>query len=180
MSKPNIFERGDGAVQLDAATIAKRVAELGAQITADYAGLDLHMVCVLNGAFVFMADLVRAIDLPLTVDFLSVSSYGSRTESSGEVRLLKDLEQSLKGRHVIIVEDIIDTGLTMQYLVGYMQGRSPASVKVATLLAKPSRRMVEVPIDYVGFTIEDAFVYGYGLDVGHRLRNLPYVTSQKG
>lgn len=180
MLRSNIFKPGDGAVQLDADTIAARVAELGEQITKDYAGSDLHMICVLNGAFVFMADLVRAIDLPLSVDFLSVSSYGSRTESSGEVRLLKDLEQSLKGRHVIIVEDIIDTGLTMQYLIGYMQGRNPASVKVATLLSKPSRRLVEVPIDYVGFTIEDAFVYGYGLDVDHRLRNLPYVTSQKG
>jgi len=166
-------------VQLDADAIARRVAELGEQISRDYQGLDLHLICVLNGAFVFMADLVRAINLPLTVDFLSVTSYGSRTESSGEVRLLKDLEQSLKGRHVIIVEDIIDTGLTMQYLVGYMQGRNPASVKVATLLAKPSRRMVDVPIDYVGFTIEDAFVYGYGLDVSHKLRNLPFVTSQK-
>ncbi len=166
-------------MQLDADAIARRVAELGEQISRDYQGLDLHLICVLNGAFVFMADLVRAINLPLTVDFLSVTSYGSRTESSGEVRLLKDLEQSLKGRHVIIVEDIIDTGLTMQYLVGYMQGRNPASVKVATLLAKPSRRMVDVPIDYVGFTIEDAFVYGYGLDVSHKLRNLPFVTSQK-
>ncbi|MFA5550716.1 MAG: hypoxanthine phosphoribosyltransferase [Trueperaceae bacterium] len=179
MSGSNVFVAGDGAVQLDADAIARRVAELGEQISRDYQGLDLHLICVLNGAFVFMADLVRAINLPLTVDFLSVTSYGSRTESSGEVRLLKDLEQSLKGRHVIIVEDIIDTGLTMQYLVGYMQGRNPASVKVATLLAKPSRRMVDVPIDYVGFTIEDAFVYGYGLDVSHKLRNLPFVTSQK-
>lgn len=179
MSQQNTFVPGDGAVQLDAATIASRVAELGAQITRDYAGNDLHLICVLNGAFVFMADLVRAINLPLTVDFLSVTSYGSRTESSGEVRLLKDLEQSLKGRHVIIVEDIIDTGLTMEYLVSYMQGRHPASVKVATLLSKPSRRLVDVPVDYVGFTIDDAFVYGYGLDVGHRLRNLPFVTSQK-
>ena len=179
MSESNVFVAGDGAVQLGTDAIARRVAELGEQITRDYEGLDLHLICVLNGAFVFMADLVRAINLPLTVDFLSVTSYGSRTESSGEVRLLKDLEQSLKGRHVIIVEDIIDTGLTMQYLVGYMNGRNPASVKVATLLAKPSRRMVDVPIDYVGFTIDDAFVYGYGLDVSHKLRNLPFVTSQK-
>lgn len=179
MSQNNVFEHGDGAVQLDTETIARRVVELGEEITRDYAGLDLHVICVLNGAFVFMADLVRAINLPLTVDFLSVSSYGSRTESSGEVRLLKDLEQSLKNRHVIIVEDIIDTGLTMQYLLGYLQGRKPASVKVATLLSKPSRRLVDVPVDYVGFTIDDAFVYGYGLDVDHRLRNLPFVTSQK-
>ena len=180
MSDTNIFRPGDGAVQLDAEAIQRRVAELGAEIARDHQHGDLHLVCVLNGAFVFMADLVRAIDLPLSVDFLSVSSYGSRTESSGEVRLVKDLEQSLKGRHVVIVEDIIDTGLTMQYLINYMQGRKPASVKVATLLSKPSRRLVDVPIDYVGFTIDDAFVYGYGLDVDHRLRNLPFVTSQKG
>ncbi len=174
----SIFREGSGTVHIDQATIAARVAELGEQITADYPDGDLHLICVLNGAFIFMADLVRAIDRPLTLDFLSVSSYGSRTESSGEVRLVKDLEQSLKGRHVVLVEDIVDTGLTMQYLLSYLRGRSPASVKVATLLSKPSRRKVEVPIDYVGFVIEDAFVYGFGLDVNHRLRNLPFVTSQ--
>lgn len=175
----NIFEQGNGAVQIDAEAIAGRVAELGAQITKDYAGTQLHLICVLNGAFVFMADLVRSIDLPLTVDFLSVTSYGTGTESTGEVRLLKDLEQELKGRHVIIVEDIIDTGLTMQYLVSYLKGRNPASVKVATLLSKPSRRLVDVQIDYEGFTIDDAFVYGYGLDIANKYRNLPFVTSQK-
>ena len=127
-----------------------------------------------------MADLVRAIDRPLTVDFLSVSSYGSRTETSGEVRLVKDLDQSLKGRHVILVEDIVDTGLTMRYLLSYLQGRGPLSVKVAALLSKPSRRQVEVPIHYLGFEIADAFVYGYGLDVDHQYRNLPFVTSQRG
>lgn len=179
MSRTNVFHAGDGSVHIDADAIKRRVAELGAQIRRDHEGKDLHLICVLNGAFIFMADLVRAIDLPLTVDFLSVSSYGSGTQSSGEVRLLKDLEQSLSGRHVVIVEDIIDTGLTMQYLIGYMQGRKPASVKVASLLVKPSRRRVDVPVDYVGFTIDDAFVYGYGLDVDHRLRNLPFVTSQK-
>lgn len=175
----NIFEQGNGAVQIDAEAIARRVAELGTQITRDYAGTQLHLICVLNGAFVFMADLVRSIDLPLTVDFLSVTSYGTGTESTGEVRLLKDLEQELKGRHVIIVEDIIDTGLTMQYLVSYLKGRNPASVKVATLLSKPSRRLVDVQIDYEGFTIDDAFVYGYGLDIANKYRNLPFVTSQK-
>lgn len=180
MSRTIVFHAGDGPVQIDAEAIRLRVEELGAQIRRDHEGTDLHLICVLNGAFIFMADLVRAIDLPLTVDFLSVSSYGSGTQSSGEVRLLKDLEQSLSGRHVVIVEDIIDTGLTMQYLIGYMQGRKPASVKVASLLVKPSRRLVDVPVDYVGFTIDDAFVYGYGLDVDHRLRNLPFVTSQKG
>ena len=160
--------------------IQKRVRELGAELARDYVGLEPTLVCILKGAVMFYADLCRAIPIQVNMDFMAVSSYGNRTKSSGEVEIRKDLSRPIDGRHVIIVEDIIDTGLTMQYLVGYMQGRSPASVKVATLLAKPSRRMVEVPIDYVGFTIEDAFVYGYGLDVGHRLRNLPYVTSQKG
>ena len=174
----SIFRAGDGAVHIDERAIKQRVAELGARIAADHPAGDLHLICVLNGAFIFMADLVRAIDRPLTVDFLSVSSYGSRTESSGEVRLVKDLDQSLRDRHVVLVEDIVDTGLTMQYLLSYLKGRAPRSVKVATLLSKPSRRKVEVPIDYVGFVIEDAYVYGYGLDVDHRLRNLPFVTSQ--
>lgn len=174
----SIFRPGTGAVHIGEADIARRVAELGRQIADDHPSDGLHLICVLNGAFIFMADLVRAIDRPLTIDFLSVSSYGSRTESSGEVRLVKDLEQSLQGRHVVLVEDIVDTGLTIQYLLSYLKGRAPASVKVATLLSKPSRRRVDVPIDYVGFTIDDAFVYGYGLDVNHRLRNLPFVTSQ--
>ncbi len=178
MSQTSIFRAGDGPVQIQREQIEQRVAQLGADIRRDYAGRELHLICVLNGAFVFMADLMRAIDLPLTVDFLSVSSYGSRTESSGEVKLVKDLDQSLKGRDVLLVEDIVDTGLTMQYLLGYLRGRSPNSVRVVTLLSKPSRRLVEVPLDYVGFEIEDAFVYGYGLDVAHRYRNMPYVTSQ--
>lgn len=178
MSDETIFRAGDGPVQITREQVATRVAELGASIREDYRGRELHLICVLNGAFVFMADLMRGIDLPLTVDFLSVSSYGSRTESSGEVKLVKDLDQSLKGRDVLLVEDIVDTGLTMQYLFGYLQGRGPASVKVATLLSKPSRRLVEVQLDYVGFEIEDAFVYGYGLDVAHRYRNMPFVTSQ--
>ena len=173
-----MFEYGKGSVQISQAEIAERVGELGAKITEDYRGKPLHLICVLNGAFIFMADLVRAIDAPLTMDFLSVSSYGSRTETSGEVRLIKDLEQSLKNKHVLLVEDIVDTGLTMQYLLNYLTGRGPLSVKVATLLSKPSRRMVEVPVDYLGFEIDDAFVYGYGLDVSHVYRNLPFVTSQ--
>lgn len=176
----SIFKLGQGLVQISQAQITERVAELGRQIRDDYAATTPHLICVLNGAFVFMADLVRAIDRPLTVDFLSVSSYGSRTETSGEVRLVKDLDQSLKGRHVILVEDIVDTGLTMRYLLNYLQGRGPASVKVAALLSKPSRRQVEVPLHYLGFEIGDAFVYGYGLDVDHQYRNLPFVTSQRG
>jgi hypoxanthine phosphoribosyltransferase len=175
-----LFKPGEGQVQLSAEQIAARVAELGRTITQDYAGEPLHLICVLNGAFIFMADLVRAIDLPLTMDFISVSSYGSRTETSGEVKLVKDLDQSLKNKHVILVEDIVDTGLTMTYLFNYLKGRGPLSVRVASLLSKPSRRQVEVTIDYLGFEIEDAFVYGYGLDVAHVYRNIPFVTSQEG
>ncbi len=174
----NFFVSGNGSVQIDAATIAARVRELGKQIRADYLDKDLHIICVLNGAFVFMADLVRAIELPLSTDFISVSSYGSRTETSGEVRLVKDLDQSLKHKHVLIVEDIVDTGLTMRYLYNYVQGREPLSVRIVSLLSKPARRQIEVDIDYLGFEIEDAFVYGYGLDVDHRYRNLPFITSK--
>ncbi|MDF1524329.1 MAG: hypoxanthine phosphoribosyltransferase [Trueperaceae bacterium] len=174
---PSVFRTGPGPVQIDAERLAARVAELGRAIARDHADGPLHLICVLNGAFLFMADLVRAIDLPLTVDFISVASYGSRTESSGEVRLVKDLDQSLKGKHVVLVEDIVDTGLTMRYLLGYLEGRGPRSVKVAALLSKPSRRVVEVPVHYLGFEIDDAFVYGYGLDVDHHYRNLPFVTS---
>ncbi len=174
-----IFKQGSGSVQLSEAQVKARVQVLGQEITAAYGGEPLHLICVLNGAFLFMADLVRAVDLPLTLDFMAVSSYGSRTASSGEVRLTKDLDQSLKNKHVILVEDIVDTGLTMKYLLGYLQGRGPLSVKVATLLSKPSRRQVEVPLDFIGFEIDDAFVYGYGLDVAHQYRNLPFVTSQE-
>ncbi len=169
----------DGPVQISQDEIEARVKALGKDITKDYQGKKLHLVCVLNGAFIFMADLVRAIDLPLSLDFLSVSSYGSRTQTSGEVRLTKDLASSLKDKHVILVEDIVDTGLTMQYLLNYIKGREPLSVKVASLLSKPSRRQVTVPIDYLGFEIEDAFVYGYGLDVAHLYRNLPDITSRR-
>ncbi|CAN5825297.1 hypoxanthine phosphoribosyltransferase [soil metagenome] len=171
------FTPGPGPVQLDREMIAGRVADIGREIARDYGDDPLHLICVLNGAFVFMADLVRAIDRPVTMDFLSVSSYGSRTESSGEVRLVKDLDQSLKGKHVLLVEDIVDTGLTMQYLLGYLAGRGPTSVRVVALLSKPTRRLVEVPVHYLGFEIEDAYVYGYGLDIAHRYRNMPFVTS---
>src|SRR5690606_33863413 len=176
MQRHRIFKPGVGPVQLSQEAIAQRVVELGEEIRADHEGLDLHLICVLNGAFVFMADLVRAIDMHLSVDFLAVSSYGSDTKTSGEVKLVKDLDLSLAGKHVILVEDIVDTGLTMKYLLGYLEGRHPASVKVASLLSKPSRRQVEVPVDYLGFTIDDAFVYGYGLDVDHHYRNMPFVT----
>ncbi len=174
----SIFKDGGGLVNLSEAEISGRVAELGAEIRADYEGKELHLICVLNGAFIFMADLVRAIDLPLTMDFLSVSSYGEGTESSGQVKLVKDLDHSLEGKHVMLVEDIVDTGLTMRYLLGYLEGRGPESVRVASLLSKPSRRRVEVAVHYLGFEIDDAYIYGYGLDVAHRYRNIPFVTSQ--
>lgn len=133
---------------------------------------------MLNGAFIFMADLVRAIDMLVTMDFLAVSSYGNAQKTSGEVELLKDLRIPIAGRQVIIVEDIVDTGITINYLLRMLEARQPASLKIAALLSKPSRRKIEVPIHYLGFEIEDAFVYGYGLDRGQFDRNLPFITSQ--
>ena len=175
----SFFKEGNGLVQLSQSMIEERIAELGKAITEDYKGSNLHLVSVLNGAFIFTADLVRQIDTPLTIDFIGISSYGSRTESSGEVRLTKDLASSVKKQDVLIIEDIVDTGLTMQYLLNYFKMREPASVKVASLLSKPSRRKVDVNIDYVGFEIDDAFVYGYGLDVDHIYRNLPFITRKE-
>jgi hypoxanthine phosphoribosyltransferase len=162
-------------VLLSNEAIAKRVKEMGAQIRADYEGRELSVVGVLKGSFIFMADLVRAIDCPLHCDFLGLSSYGSATESSGVVAITKDLGESIEGRDVLVIEDIIDTGLTMTYLLENLRTRRPASVKIATLLSKPARRKVEVAIDYLGFTIEDRFVVGYGLDYAGFYRNLPYI-----
>lgn len=176
----SIFQVGDGPVQISEAQIAGRIRELGAQIRSDYAGQQPHLVCVLNGAFIFMADLVRSIDLPLSIDFLAVSSYSNATQSSGEVELLKDLRYPISGRPVIVVEDIVDTGITLNYLLRMLEARLPASLKVAALLSKPSRRKLEVPIHYLGFEIEDAFVYGYGLDRSQFDRNLPFISSQTG
>lgn len=174
----SVFQPGKGKVQLSEAQIAARIRELGEQIKHDYAGQEPHLVCVLNGAFIFMADLVRAIDMPITMDFLAVSSYGNAQKSSGEVELLKDLRIPIAGRQVIIVEDIVDTGITINYLLRMLEARQPGSLKIAALLSKPSRRKIEVPIHYLGFEIEDAFVYGYGLDRGQFDRNLPFITSQ--
>jgi hypoxanthine phosphoribosyltransferase len=151
--------------------IQARVQEMGRQITADYAGHDLHVVGVLKGACTFMTDLCRNIDLPLTLDYIAVSSYGAATKSSGEVRLVKDLGQGLEGRDMLVVEDIVDTGLTLNYLMNVLKARGPRSLKVASLLSKPSRRLVEIPVDYVGFTIDDLFVVGYGLDYNEKYRN---------
>lgn len=152
--------------------IQARVRALGAQIASDYAGREPHLICVLKGACSFITDLSRNIDLPLTLDYMAVSSYGASTKSSGEVRLLKDLDQGLEGRDVLVVEDIVDTGLTLNYLMNVLRARGPATLKIVSLLSKPSRRLVAIPVDYIGFSIEDKFVVGYGLDYNERYRNL--------
>lgn len=155
--------------------IQARVAQLGAQLDAEYTGLEPVLISVLKGSIVFLADLVRSMELPLSIDIMEVSSYGAATETSGQVRILKDLSNPIEGRHVLVVEDIIDTGLTLNYLLRYLREKRPASLRICCLLDKPARRLTEIPIDYVGFTIPDRFVVGYGLDYGERYRNLPYV-----
>jgi len=167
VSKPDVL--------IDAATIAQRVRELGTAIEHDYADKDLVLVSVLTGAFVFTADLARAVNLPLSVDFLGVSSYSDSKRSSGVVRITHDLSRTIEDKDVLLVEDIVDTGLTLQFILDTFQARSPRSVKLAALLHKPARTQVHVPIDYLGFTIDDVFVVGYGLDHAQRHRNLPYV-----
>lgn len=164
-------------VLLDGPAIQARITALAREIEADYpVAEEIHMVCVLKGGFVFMADLVRSMSTRVTMDFIAVSSYGSGTKSSGEVRFQKDLDTSLENRHVIIVEDIVDTGLTLKYLQEILRSRAPKSLKTACLLSKPSRRKVEVPVEYIGFTIEDKFVVGYGLDYAEKYRNLPHIA----
>ena len=156
-------------------TLADRITELGAQIGADYAGKSLVLLCVLKGSFVFAADLARAIDLPLRVEFLGVRSYGDDTRSSGVVQITLDLTRPIAGENVVIVEDIVDTGLTLSYLKEQLLARNPASVRVCALLHKQSRSVRPVEIDYLGFTVDDVFVVGYGLDHAEKYRNLPYV-----
>jgi hypoxanthine phosphoribosyltransferase len=155
--------------------IQARVAELGAQLATDYAGRDPVLVSVLKGSIVFLADLVRKMEIPLSIDLMEVSSYGASTESSGQVRILKDLSMAIDGRDVIVVEDIIDTGLTLNYLLRYLHDKGPASIRICCLLDKPARRLADIAIDYRGFTIPDRFVIGYGLDYDERYRNLPYI-----
>jgi hypoxanthine phosphoribosyltransferase len=155
--------------------IADRVSELGAAIARDYAGMDLVLVCVLKGGFVFAADLARAIDLPLRIEFLGVQSYGDGTLSTGEARITLDSAHALAGKHVLLVEDIVDTGLTFSFLLDHLRARGLASLKVCSLLHKPAREKIPVKIDYLGFTIEDVFVVGYGLDHAGLHRNLPYI-----
>ncbi len=173
------FYNPDLEVLIDEATLKRRIAELGAEITRDYAGTTPHLVCVLKGAVVFLAELIRHIDLPITLDFIAVSSYGNATRTSGEVRIVKDLDESLAGRDVLLVEDILDTGLTLSYLMNNFRSRGVKSLRIVTLLNKPSRRLVEVPIAYKGFDIPDAFVVGFGLDYAQRYRNLPFIAVLK-
>ncbi len=164
-------------VLLDSSRILERVRALADEIEAAYPpDEEIHLVGVLKGGFVFMADLIRAMSARVTLDFIAVSSYQHSTRSSGEVRLIKDVETRLEGRHVIIVEDIVDTGLTLTYLQDILRARAPKSLRTACLLSKPSRRVVDVTVEYIGFTIEDEFVVGYGLDYGEKYRNLPYIA----
>ena len=157
--------------------IQRRVSEMGGEIIRDYPeDAQIHLVCVLKGGFMFLSDLVRALPARVTLDFIALSSYGKDTKSSGEVRLIKDVDYALEGRHVVIIEDIVDTGLTLHYLQDILRARSPKTLRTACLLSKPSRRQVDVPVEYIGFTIEDRFVVGYGLDYGERYRELPYLA----
>jgi hypoxanthine phosphoribosyltransferase len=166
-----------GETLIESDRLHSRVAELGAEISADYAERDLVMVGVLKGALIFMADLMRELTVPCEIDLMAVSSYGSATDSSGVVRILKDLDTSINGRDVLIVEDIVDSGLTLQYLLRNLKARDPASIEVCALLTKPERRRVDTPIRYVGFEIPDRFAIGYGLDHAQRHRNLDYVAA---
>jgi hypoxanthine phosphoribosyltransferase len=162
-------------VLISAEQLEQRVAELGAQITEEYAGKRLLLLGVLKGAVIFLVDLARQIQLSLEIDFMAISSYGASTQSSGIVRILKDLEDSVEGQHILVVEDIVDSGLTLDYLLRSLAARGPASIKVCGLLLKDRPRELSVPIDYVGFTIPDRFVVGYGLDFAEKYRNLPYI-----
>ena len=164
-------------VLIDAERIQARISELAREIEAAYPGEEeIHLVGVLKGGFVFMADLIRAMSARVTLDFIAVSSYQQGTRSTGEVRLMKDVDARLEGRHVIIVEDIVDTGLTLTYLQDILRARAPKSLRTACLLSKPSRRLVDVKVEYIGFTIEDKFVVGYGLDYAEKYRNLPCIA----
>lgn len=163
-------------VLLDEETVEKRIREIAAEISKEYEGRELHMICVLKGGVFFMCELAKRITVPVTLDFMSVSSYGDDTESSGVVRIVKDLDQSLENKDVLVVEDIIDSGRTLSYLLDVLKRRNPSSLKLCTLLDKPDRRVVEgVNVDYCCFDIPDEFVVGYGLDYAQKYRNLPYI-----
>jgi hypoxanthine phosphoribosyltransferase len=166
-----------GEILVQADELQQRVRELGKEISEDYEGKELLLVGVLKGAVFFLSDLMRHISGPVEVDFMAVASYGSSTDSSGVVRILKDLDAPLEGRHVLIVEDIVDSGLTLQYLLRNLEARKPASLEVCALLTKPDRRKIDLPTRYIGFEIPDRFAIGYGLDYAERYRNLPYVAA---
>jgi hypoxanthine phosphoribosyltransferase len=169
-----------GQILVDADTLQRRVAELGQAISADYQGKDLVLICVLKGGVAFLTDLMRQITIPHEIDFMAISSYGvGQRESTGVVRILMDLGTSIEGRDVLVIEDIVDSGRTMDYLLRSLWARQPASLRVCALLSKPSRRVIDVPLDYVGFDIPDDFVLGYGLDLDEKYRNLPYVGVVK-
>jgi hypoxanthine phosphoribosyltransferase len=170
------LERAVGEILIDEDALSSRVAELGAEVSSDYEGRDLLLIGVLKGAVFFMADLMRHIQVPCEVDFMAISSYGDSTDSSGIVRILKDLDINIEGRDVLVVEDIIDSGLTLSYLMRNLESREPATLEVCALMTKPDRREIDVPVRYIGFEIPNRFVVGYGLDFGERYRNLPYVA----
>jgi hypoxanthine phosphoribosyltransferase len=169
------LDRAVGEILIDADALRARIGELGEDISSYYAGQDLLLIGVLKGAVFFMADLMRHLSVPCEVDFMAISSYGAQTDSSGVVRILKDLDINIEGRNVLVVEDIIDSGLTLSYLMRNLESREPASLEVCALLTKPARREIEVPVRWIGFEIPNRFVIGYGLDFAERYRNLPYV-----
>ena len=175
----SIFDNDIQEVLFSEEQLKNRVQEIAQQITADYQGKEIMLISVLRGSFVFMADLCRAIDLPCTVDFMAVSSYGKGTKSSGQVQITKDLSEDITDRHIIVVEDILDSGNTLSYLLKILENRHPASIRLCTLLDKPDRRVKPVEVHYSGFTIPDAFVVGYGLDYAEKYRNLPYIGILK-
>ncbi len=172
MEKHYVF----GDVMISKEELQARVAELGAEISRDYKGESILAICVLKGAVLFMSDLIRELNVETKIDFMAVSSYGASTKSTGVVRILKDLDSNIEGENIIIVEDIIDSGLTLKYLKEYLLARNPKSLKICTLLDKPERRAADVAADYIGFTIENKFIVGYGLDYNQKYRNLPYIS----
>ncbi|HOA42630.1 MAG TPA: hypoxanthine phosphoribosyltransferase [Bacillota bacterium] len=172
MEKKYVF----GDVMIGKEELKERVAELGKEISRDYKGESILAICVLKGAVIFMSDLIRELNVETKIDFMAVSSYGASTESTGVVRILKDLDSDIEGENVIIIEDIIDSGLTLKYLKDYLMARNPKSLKICTLLDKPERRVADVKPDYVGFSIENKFIVGYGLDYNQMYRNLPYIS----
>ena len=175
----SIFDNDIQEVLFSEEQLKNRVREIAQQITADYQGKEIMLISVLRGSFVFMADLCRAIDLPCTLDFMAVSSYGKGTKSSGQVQITKDLSEDISDRHIIVVEDILDSGNTLSYLLKILENRHPASIRLCTLLDKPDRRVKPVEVHYSGFTIPDTFVVGYGLDYAEKYRNLPYIGILK-